>query len=82
MVKQRDEPGHFPGTKLCAIYGSKTEVFAFLGENTAYVKRSNLTSRTFNARQTRKTRASSKEVFFHETATLLEDCYYNRVYRK
>jgi hypothetical protein len=28
----------------------------------------------FNVRQTRKTLAFSKEVFFHETAALLEDC--------
>ncbi len=50
-----------------------------MGESTAYIERSNLTSRAFNARQTRKTLAFSKEVFFHETAALLEDCYYNLV---
>jgi hypothetical protein len=31
-------------------------------------------------RQTRKTLAFSKEVFFHETAALLEGCYYNLVH--
>jgi hypothetical protein len=80
MVKQHDEHGHFLGTKLRAIYGSKTEVVDLLGESTAYIERSNLTSRTFNVRQTRKTWAFSKEVFFHETAALLEDCYYNLVH--
>lgn len=80
MVKQRDEHGHFLGTKLRAIYGSKTEVVELLGESTAYIERSNLTSRTFNVRQTRKTLAFSNEVFFHETAALLEDCYYNLVH--
>jgi hypothetical protein len=64
MVKQRDEHGHFLGTKLRAIYGSKSEVIELLGESTAYIERSNLTSRTFNARQTRKMLAFSKEVFF------------------
>jgi hypothetical protein len=80
MVKQRDEHGHFQGTKLRAIYGTKLEVVELLGESTAYIERSNLTSRTFNVRQTRKTLAFSKEVFFHETAALLEDCYYNLVH--
>jgi hypothetical protein len=79
MVKQRDERGHFLGTKLRAIYGSKTELIELLGESTAYIERSNLTSRMFNARQTRKTLAFSKEVFFYEAAALLEDCYYNLV---
>ena len=80
MVKQRDEHGHFLGTKLRAIYGSKTEVVELLGESTAYIERSNLTSRTFNVRQARKTLAYSKEVFFHEAAALLEDSYYNLVH--
>jgi hypothetical protein len=80
MVKQRDERGHFLGTKLRVIYGSKIEVIKLLGESTAYIERSNLTSRTFNVRQTRKTLAFSKEVFFHEAAALLEDCYYNLVH--
>ena len=80
MVKQRDKRGHFLGTKLRVIYGSKTEVIELLGESTAYIERSNLTSRTFNVRQTRKTLAFSKEVYFHETAALLEDCYYNLVH--
>lgn len=53
MVKQRDEHGHFLGTKLRAIYGSKTEVVELLGKSTAYIERSNLTSRTFNVRQAR-----------------------------
>lgn len=79
MVKQRDERGHFIGTELRAIYGSMTELTELLGESTAYIERNNLTSRTFNARQIRKTLAFSKEIFFHETAALLEDCYYNLV---
>jgi hypothetical protein len=80
MVKQHDEHGRFCGTKLRAIYGSKAEVIGLLGKSTAYIERSNLTSRTFNVRQTRKTLAFSKELFFHEAAAVLEDCYYNLVH--
>jgi hypothetical protein len=79
MVNQRDESGHFCGTKLRAIFGSKAEVIELLGKSTAYIERSNLTSRTFNVRQTRKTLAFSKELFFHAAAAVLEDCYYNLV---
>ena len=35
MVKQRDEHGHFAGTKLKAIFGSLEEVTKLLGETTA-----------------------------------------------
>jgi hypothetical protein len=54
MVKQRDESGHFSGTKLKAIFGSLEEVTQLLGKTTAYIERSNLTSRLFNGRQGRK----------------------------
>ena len=62
MVKQRDEHGKFQGVKLRVIYGKKSEVIALLGKSTAYIERSNLTSRLFNGRQTRKTLAFSKDL--------------------
>jgi len=62
MVKQRDEHGRVQGTKLRVIFGHKTEVLALLGRSTAYIERSNLTSRLFNGRQVRKTLAFSKNV--------------------
>jgi hypothetical protein len=79
MVKQRDESGHFMGTKLKAIFGSLDEVTRLLGESTAYIERSNLTSRLFNGRQVRKTLAFSKDVNCYRAAATWEDSYYNLV---
>jgi hypothetical protein len=79
MVKQRDESGRFAGTKLKAIFGSKEELIALLGKSTAYIERSNLTSRLFNGRQTRKTLAFSKDVDCYRAAATWEDAYYNLV---
>lgn len=79
MVKQHDESGRFAGTKLKAIFGSLGEVTHLLGKSTAYIERSNLTSRLFNGRQVRKTLAFSKEVDCYRAAAAWEDCYYNLV---
>jgi hypothetical protein len=79
MVKQRDEHGRFQGTKLRIIFGNKTEVIELLGKSTAYVERSNLTSRLFNSRQVRKTLAFSKDIDAYRAAAAWEDSYYNLV---
>lgn len=79
MVKQRDEHGHFAGTILKAIFGSLQEVTQLLGKTTAYIERSNLTSRLFNGRQVRKTLAFSKNVDCYRAAATWEDMYYNLV---
>lgn len=79
MVKQRDESGRFAGTKLKVIFGNRDEVIALLGKSTAYIERSNLTSRLFNGRQTRKTLAFSKDVDCYRAAATWEDAYYNLV---
>ena len=79
MVKQHDERGHFTGTKLKAVFGNQEELIQLLGESTSYIERSNLTSRIFNGRQTRKTLAFSKELGNHRAAALWEDAYYNLV---
>jgi hypothetical protein len=79
MVKQRDEYGHFQGTRLRAIFGTKPEVIALLGKSTAYIEWSNLTSRLFNGRQVRKTLAFSKDIQAYWYSAVLEDCYYNLV---
>jgi hypothetical protein len=50
-----------------------------LGKSTAYVERSNLTTRLFNARLTRKTLAFSKNAAMHRAAVTWEDSYYNLV---
>ena len=77
MVKQRDERGRVKGIKLRVVFGKKSEVLALLGKSTAYIERSNLTSRLFNGRQVRKTLAFSKEVAAYKAAAAWEDCYYN-----
>ena len=59
------------------IYGDPDEVKAFLGENTAYVERTHLTSRQMNGRLVRKTLSFSKELRFLEAACALEDALYN-----
>ena len=79
MVKQRDEHGRFQGTKLRVIFGTQGEVIALLGKSTAYIERSNLTSRLFNGRQVRKTLAFSKEVQLYRASATWEDSYYNLI---
>lgn len=79
MVKQRDERGHFQGTKLRAVFGTMDEVIALLGISTAYIERSQLTSRLFNSRQARKTLAFSKSIEAYRAAANWEDAYYNLV---
>jgi hypothetical protein len=79
MVKQRDEHGRLQGVQLRAIWGEKDQLVELLGKSTAYIERSNLTARLFNARLTRKTLAFSKDVELHEAAVIWEDTYYNWV---
>jgi hypothetical protein len=79
MVKQRDEHGRFQGVKLRVIFGAQAEVIARLGKSTAYIERSNLTSRLFNSRQVRKTLAFSKDVNMDRLAATWEDAYYNLI---
>lgn len=79
MVKQRNEHGRLQDVKLKAIWGSQAELIELLGKSTAYIERSNLTTRIFSARLTRKTLAFSKNVQAHEQAVTWEDAYYNWV---
>jgi hypothetical protein len=78
MVKQR-ENGRVIGTELRVIYGDEAEVLALLGKSTSYIERSDLTSRHFNSRLTRKTLGFSKTIAMHQAAATLEDAYYNLV---
>jgi hypothetical protein len=79
MIKQRDEHGRLQGIKIRVVYGNQAEVIALLGESTAYIERSNLTSRLFNSRLARKTLAYSKDLSLHRAAAMWEDCVYNLV---
>lgn len=75
-IKERDEHGQVQGVKIRGVFGNRAEV---LNANTAYIERSNLTSRMFNARQVRKTLAFSKDVEMNRAAAIWEDSYYNLV---
>jgi hypothetical protein len=79
MVKQRNEHGRFEGTKLRVIFGTKAAVVKLLGKSTAYIERSNLTSRLFNGRQVRKTLAFSKDIQAYRASAAWEDSYYNLI---
>lgn len=79
MVKQRDEHGRLKGIKLRVVFGKQSEVLALLGTSTAYIERSNLTSRLFNGRQARKTLAFSKNLRSYKASAIWEDCYYNLI---
>jgi len=79
MVKQRDEHGHLQGVKLRVVFGKKSQLIKLLGQSTAYIERSHLTSRLFNARQVRKTLAFSKELENYRAAAVWEDSYYNLI---
>jgi len=79
MVKQYDDRGHFIGSKLKAVYGELNQLLQLLGKSTAYIERDNLTSRMFNARQTRKTLAFSKKLENHRASAIWEDAYYNLI---
>jgi hypothetical protein len=65
------------GITIKVIYGDPEEVRELLGENTAYVERTHLTSRQMNARLVRKTLSFSKEMKMLEASCTWEDWVYN-----
>jgi hypothetical protein len=77
MVKERDEHGRLQGIHLKAVWGNQEQLVELLGKSTTTIERSNLTTRLFSARLTRKTLAFSKDVELHEAAVTWEDAYYN-----
>jgi hypothetical protein len=79
MIKHRDKRGRLEKIELRAVWGNLDDLIQLLGESTAYIERSNLTTRLFNARLTRKTLAFSKDVLLHRAAVIWEDGYYNLV---
>ena len=62
LVKPCDAQGRFQGTQLRVIFGTTAEMVALLGQSTAYIERSHLTSCLFKGRQVRKTLAFSKDL--------------------
>jgi hypothetical protein len=59
------------------VFGDPDEVVETLGEHTAYIERSQLTSRQMNGRLVRKTLSFSKALRFLRAACAWEDAVYN-----
>jgi len=73
---------HRSGSRLIGVthkvvYGDPSEVPELMGLNTAYVERTNLTSRQMNGRMVRKTLSFSKEEEMLRASCALEDLVYN-----
>jgi hypothetical protein len=78
VVKQRE--GHrLVGVSIKVVYGDPQTTLAAVGGHTAYVERTNLTSRQMNARLVRKTLSFSKQLAALEDASAWEDAVYNLV---
>jgi hypothetical protein len=75
-IKRREGSKLVRGT-IKVIYGDPEEVKKVLGEHTAYVQRTHLTSRQMNGRGVRKTLSFSKELRLLKAARALEDALYN-----
>jgi hypothetical protein len=76
IIKHRSG-GHLVSITYKVVYGDPNEVPALLGLNTAYVERTNLTSRQMNGRMVRKTLSFSKEKEMLEASCAWEDWVYN-----
>lgn len=76
MVKQR-ENGRVIDTQPRLIYGTPAQADAVLDQHTAYVERTNLTSRHMNGRLVRKTLGFSKRLEMLRAASIWEDVVYN-----
>jgi len=68
---------HLTGITIKVVYGDVEEVLDVLGEHTAYVERTNLTSRQMNGRLVRKTLSFGKQLEMLEASCAWEDCVYN-----
>jgi hypothetical protein len=76
VIKRRS--GHrLTGVTIKVVYGDPEEVCAHVGAHTAYVERTNLTSRQMNGRLVRKTLSFSKNLAMLEAACAWEDAVYN-----
>ncbi len=76
MVKQRDGQGYLEDVVIRIIYGDE-QTPTLTGERTAYIERTNLTSRHMNARLTRKTLGFSKQLAMLRASSIWEDVVYN-----
>lgn len=76
VVKERSG-NRITGVHIKVVYGDPTEVLTRLGGHTAYVERTNLTSRQMNGRLVRKTLSYSKQLAALSAACAWEDWVYN-----
>lgn len=76
MVKHRDAQGHLEDVEIRIIYGNE-QTYVLTGKRTAYIERTNLTSRHMNARLTRKTLGFSKQLDMLRASSIWEDMVYN-----
>jgi len=65
------------GLTIKVVYGDPEEVMERMGDHTAYVERTHLTSRHINGRLVRKTLSFSKQKSMLEAACAWEDAVYN-----
>lgn len=63
--------------RVQVIYGDPEATLALLGGHTAYIERTNLTSRQMNGRVVRKTLSFSRASFYLRAACHWEDAVYN-----
>jgi hypothetical protein len=77
QVTKHRSSGRLIGITYRVVYGDSKEVCDLLGLNTAFVERTNLTSRQMNGRMVRKTLSFSKEEKMLEASCAWEDWVYN-----
>lgn len=77
QVTKHRSGGRLIGITYRVVYGDPKEVRNFMGLNTAYVERTNLTARQMNGRMVRKTLSFSKEIEMLEASCAWEDWVYN-----
>ena len=77
QVTKHRSGGRLIGISYRVVYGDPKEVRDFIGLNTAYVERTNLTSRQMNGRMVRKTLSFSKEEEMLKASCAWEDWVYN-----
>jgi hypothetical protein len=77
QVTKHRSGGRLIGITYRVVYGDSEKVCDLLGLNTAYVERTNLTSRQMNSRMVRKTLSFSKETKMLKASCAWEDWVYN-----
>jgi hypothetical protein len=77
QVTKHRSGGRLIGITHRVVYGNPKDVCDLMGLNTAYVERTNLTSRQMNGRMVRKTLSFSKKYKMLKASCAWEDAVYN-----